>query len=605
MKIRVADYVANACANYGIKTVFSVVGGGAMNLNDAFGHNEKLNVIYNQHEQACAIGAEGYARLNNEMAAVCVTTGPGGTNALTGVVGAYVDSVPMFVVSGQVRRDSFSVMTGLPLRAMGDQEYNIVPSVKPMTKYAKCILDVKDVRYVVEKALYLANHGRMGPTWVDIPGDIQSAIIDIDELKGYEPNEEKLSVSEDQLDFIFKKISKAKRPVIYAGSAIRLSGGYNSFRKLINKLGIPVVTAWNSTDVIPNDHYCYAGRAGNFGDRFGNFSVQNSDLIISIGCRLSIRQTGFNYASWARNAFVIMVDIDESEMKKPTIHCEYPIHDDAKDFLDKFNAYLENKEIKSFAKWIKKCKSWMKKYPVVTKKHYQQKELANAYAVIDILSKSLKEGTVCVSGNGTACVVGGQAFITKEGTRFIENSGMASMGYDLPAAIGACFALEKKKLICLTGDGSIQMNLQELQTIVHHKLPIITFIINNDGYHSIRQSQSNFFKDRKLCGIGPESLDLSFPDMKKIAWAYGIKFFRITTNNQFKHFMKNKYENLNEPVIVEVMVDTKQYFQPKAGSKKLSDGSMVSAPLEDLVPYLEREELKENMIIPLMDEKNG
>ena len=292
MRIRVADYIVEKCAEFGITTCFSVVGGGAMNLNDAFGHSDKIKVIYNHHEQASAICAEGYARVNNEMAAVCVTTGPGGTNALTGVVGAYVDSVPMFVVSGQVRWDSCSLSTGLPLRAMGDQEFNIVSAVQTMTKYADIITDKKDVRYKVEKALYLATHGRMGPTWIDIPGDIQSAIIETDELVGYTFDDEPISkCTNEQIDFVISKIKEAKRPVFYAGSAIRLSGAYDVYRELIEKLNIPVVCAWNSSDAIESDHKLYVGRAGNFGDRAGNFAVQNSDLILSVGCRLSIRRT--------------------------------------------------------------------------------------------------------------------------------------------------------------------------------------------------------------------------------------------------------------------------------------------------------------------------
>lgn len=603
MKVRVADYIADACAKYGIRYAFSVVGGGAMNLNDAFGHHKDITVIYPQHEQACAIAAEGFSRVNNEMAAVVVTTGPGGINAMNGVVGAYVDSVPMIVISGQVRRDSFSVTTGLPLRAMGDQEFNVVPAAKTMTKYAECIIKLEDVRYITEKALYLANHGRKGPTWIDIPGDIQSAMIDPDTLRGYNPDENRIDigVTEEQLETIYKKIQSAKRPVIYAGSAIRLSGSYDIYKKLIEKLGIPVVTAWNSTDIIENDHKLYAGRAGNFGDRFGNFVVQNSDLILSLGCRLSIRQTGFNYASWAREAYVIDVDIDEAELKKPTIHVEYPVHDDVHDFIEKFNSYLNGKEVKSFDDWINQCHSWMKKYPIVNDKQRKQKGLANAYAITEILSSKVKEGTICLSGNGTACVVGGQVFITKKGTRLIENSGMASMGWDLPASIGASFALDKKQdVLLITGDGSIQMNLQELQTIVHHKLPIKIFIFNNNGYHSIRQSQTNFFKGRPMCGVGPDSLnDLSFPDMKKIAKAYGIPFYRFKSNSSFKKFMDEKYNEIESLSMIEVMVDTKQFFAPKAGSMKLQDGSMVSAPLEDLAPYLDRDELKEDMIIDL------
>ena len=608
MKMRVADYIVKACVDYGIRYAFSVVGGGAMNLNDAFGHCKDLTVIYEQHEQSCSIGAEGFARVNNEMAAVVVTTGPGGINAMNGVVGAYVDSVPMIVISGQVRRDSFSATTGLRLRAMGDQEFNVIPAAKTMTKYAECIMNVDDVRYITEKALYLAKHGRMGPTWIDIPGDIQSAQMDPDLQKGYNPEEDKLEigVTDEQLNEVLNRIQNSKRPVIYAGSAIRLSGGYDIYKKLIDKLGIPVVTAWNSTDIIENQHKLYAGRAGNFGDRFGNFAVQNSDLILSLGCRLSIRQTGFNYASWAREAFVIDVDIDEDEMKKPTIHVEYPIHDDVKDFMMKFNEFLKGKSLKSFSNWIDKCHEWMNKYPIVTEQQKKQTGPANAYAVVDMLSSKVDDGVVCVSGNGTACVVGGQAFITKKHTRFIENSGMASMGWDLPAAIGACFARGKKDILLITGDGSIQMNLQELQTIVHHKLPIKIVIFNNDGYHSIRQSQANFFKDRPLVGVGPDSNDdLSFPDMKKIAYAYGIPFYRLNSNQEFETFMDKKYYKIEKQAIIEVMIDTKQWFEPKAGSMKLKDGSMVSAPLEDLKPYLDRVELEDDMIIPLFDEEKN
>ena len=607
MKMRVADYIASAVSQAGVRVAFSVVGGGAMHLNDAFGHHPNIEVIYPHHEQTAAIAAEGYARVHNEMAAVVVTTGPGGTNTLTGVVGAYVDSVPMIVISGQVRRDSFSITTGLPLRAMGDQEYNIVPTVKPMTKYAECILKEEDVRYVVEKAIYLASHGRKGPTWVDVPGDIQSATIDPDTLRGFDPQEEEvpLGVSLSEMDTLFARLKKAKRPVVYAGSAIRLSGGYEVFRRLVDVLGIPVVTAWNSTDVLPNSHPLYAGRAGNFGDRFGNFAVQNSDFILSLGCRLSIRQTGFNYASWAREAYVAMVDIDENEMKKPTIHVELPIHDDVKHFMETFLRYLEGKKLPSYEKYRKRCKKWEKDYPIVTNIQRHQTGVCNAYAVMEMLSKHVKEGTIVVSGNGTACVVGGQAFLTKEGTRFIENSGMASMGYDLPASIGACIANGRKEVLLLTGEGSIQMNLQELQTIVGQNLPIKIVIFNNGGYHSIRQSQSNFFKGRKMVGIGPESHDLTFPDMKRIAWAYRIPYYRVSTNRGMGRFLKNVYDKISGYAIIEIMTDTVQFFEPKAGSMRLESGAMVSAPLEDLKPYLDREELKEAMIIPLYEGKTN
>ncbi len=596
MKIRVADYIVKKLIEANVTQAFSVVGGGAMNLNDAFGHNEKMHVVYNHHEQACAIAAEGYARVNNEMAAVVVTTGPGGTNAITGVVGAYVDSIPMIVISGQVRWDSFSRSTNLPLRAMGDQEFDIVPSVKNMTKYAITVTNKNDIRYIIEKAIYLAKSGRMGPTWIDIPGDIQSSYVEEDELKGYDySDEQNFEVKISDIYHIIDKIKEAKRPIIYAGSAIRLSGAYNEFKELINKLNVPIVTAWNSSDVIETKHSLYAGRAGNFGDRYGNFSVQNSDLIISLGCRLSIRQTGFNYAAWAPNAYVIMVDIDKAEMEKPTIHVDYKIQANVYDVIHELNNELSSKLFNNDL-WIKQIKEWQNKYPVVKPEHYEQKEIANAYAIVDILSKKMPSDMITVSGNGTACVVGGHAYYMKDKMRFIENSGMASMGWDLPAAIGVSFACGKKPLVCLTGDGSIQMNIQELQTIIHHKLPIKIIIINNDGYHSIRQSQFNFFKGKPLCGIGSDSLDLSFPNMEKIAWAYGYPYYKATTNDEFIKYMENDFDK-NEYQIVEVFVDKVQFFQPKAGSKKLENGQMVSAPLEDLIPYLDREELEKIMKI--------
>lgn len=592
MKIRLADYVVQKLIESGVHTTFSVVGGGAMNLNDAFGHTEGMRVIYNHHEQACAIAAEGYARVNNEMACVCVTTGPGGINALNGVVGAYVDSVPMIVISGQVRLDSFSGTTGLMLRAMGDQEFDIVTSVQNMTKYAVLVKDKNDIRYIIEKAIYLAKNGRMGPTWIDIPGDIQSSIIETDNLYAYDYRDEIIpSFRDEDINYIIDSIKNAKRPVIYAGSAIRLSGSYNEFKELINKLNVPVVCAWNSSDVIESNHALYAGRAGNFGDRYGNFTVQNSDLIISLGCRLSIRQTGFNYASWAPNAKVIMVDIDKEEMKKPTIHVEYPIHANVKDVIIALNKKNLIKLFDDNNSWINQIKSWMQSYPVIRPEHYAQKNIANAYAVIDMLSSNMPDNMITVAGNGTACVVGGHGYTIKKNTRYITNSGMASMGYDLPAAIGACFANDKKPMVCLTGDGSIQMNIQELQTIIHHNLPIKIIVINNDGYHSIRQSQTNFFKGKSLCGIGPDSLDLSFPDMQKIALAYGYKFLRCQTNDDFLKYMNGLFLDNEGPQICEVMVDKVQFFQPKAGSMRKDDGTMISRPLEDLAPYLDREEL--------------
>ncbi|MGM9971072.1 MAG: thiamine pyrophosphate-binding protein [Anaeroplasmataceae bacterium] len=593
MKMRVADYIVKKLSEANLDTAFCVVGGGSMNLNDAFGHSEAFKVYYNHHEQASSMACEGYARIKNKPAVLVVTTGPGGINALNGVCGAYLDSVPMIVLSGQIRWDACSLSTSLPLRAMGDQEFNIVGAVKGMTKYADIVVNKNDIRYMLEKAIYLANNGRKGPTWLDIPGDVQSSYIETDELLGYEIENISYEAKDEDIDYIINKIKESKRPIVYAGSAIRSSGSYEKFLSLIDKLNVPVVTAWNAIDAIPSDHPLCAGRPGNFGDRYGNFAVQNSDLIISLGCRLSIRQVGFNYKSWAPKSHVIMVDIDKAELLKPTIHVEYPICADVYSVIDKLNKRLDNNtKLFNNEKWMNIINGWKQKYPLLLEKFINQNKLCNAYYAIDKLSREFKG--VTVASNGTACVVGSQMYHIGEHSRFIENSAIASMGYGLPAAFGASIALGKEPIMCFEGDGSIQMNIQELQTIIHHNLPIRIVVFNNDGYHSIRQSQSNFFKGKPLCGVGPDSLDLSFPDMEKIAYAYGYSFNRVSSNKELDLYLE-KNKAITKPEILEVMVDHETYFQPKAGSMKLSDGSMVSAPLENLAPYLPKEEIDEIM----------
>lgn len=599
MKIRVADYIADFLVKNGIDTVFTVTGGGAMHLNDGFGHKEGLTCIYNHHEQASAIAAESYARINNKMAAVCVTTGPGGTNAITGVVGAWLDSIPMIIISGQVRYDTTARSTGLNIRALGDQEFDITKAVNCMTKYSEMVIDPLKIKYCLKKAIYLAKEGRPGPCWLDIPLNVQGANIDTDDLIEFDSNDlsvnKKDNIDSKMINEIIEKLKEAKRPVINAGSAIRTSGGFKVFKRLIEKLNIPVVTCWNSIDLIETDHPLYVGRAGIMGDRAGNFAVQNSDLVISLGSRLSIRQVGYNYKTWAKNAYTIVVDIDREELKKPTLHVDMPICADVKVVMEKLENDLDKDTFKfSRNEWINKCREWKKKYPVVSDKNYVDKNKVNVYAFINELSNLLPEEYVTVVGNGSACVVGSQAYIIKNKQRFIINSAIASMGYDLPAAIGACIANGKKELICITGDGSIQMNIQELQTILTNKLPIKIFIINNEGYHSIRQTQKNYFKDN-LVGVGVDSHDLEFPNFKKLAYAYGYKYFSCTRNKKLNKCI-NDVINFSGPLICEVYVDKEQNFEPKASSKRLDDGTMVSAPLEDLAPFLSREELKENMI---------
>lgn len=612
MKIRLADYVADFLVKHGVTDCFSVVGGGAMHLNDALGHNPALRVTYNHHEQACAIAAEAYARLENKIAAVCVTTGPGGTNALTGVVGGWLDSIPMFIISGQVRYDTTAryaekFLDGLHLRAMGDQEYDIVKSVEHMTKYAVMVENPADIRYILERAWHLATTGRPGPVWIDIPVNYQGGYIESDDLRGYNPIEDDAllppPVDNATIDLIIDKIRSAKRPVLHAGYGIRLSGGYAELRKTIEKLNIPIVTYWNAVDLIEDEHPLYCGRAGNMGDRPGNWAIQNADLILAVGTRISIRQVGYNWKTWARGAEVIMVDIDRAEMKKPTLHVEMPVWADAKDFLKKLNERIGNKHIFEGNDWLAVCHNWKVNYPVVQARQLDDNnEKVNVYAFVKYLSSMLPENSLTAVSNGACCVVGNQTYVIQKGSRMANNSAIASMGYGLPAAIGTCIGGGRRTTICLEGDGSIMMNLQELQTIITNQLPIKIFLINNEGYHSIRITQTNLFKEHCKVGIGPESQDLSFPKFEKIAKAFGYKYLSAHNNKEMRKVVEEALKT-EGAIFCEMFTDTSQVWEPKSSTKRLADGTLVSPPLEDLAPFLPREELKKIMVVPLIDEE--
>lgn len=641
MRVKVSDYIAGSLVEAGISQVFTVTGGGAMHLNDALGHQKGLHCLYNHHEQACAIAAESYARIHNQIAAVCVTTGPGGTNAITGVVGGWLDSIPMLILSGQVRYDTTARWSGLGIRAMGDQEFDICKAVSCMTKYCEMVIDPLRIRFCLEKALYLAQTGRPGPCWLDIPLNVQGAFVESGELTGFdaadyeaggtgwkEPSSHEILEDQqgkgelrpvrakktdmDTVRAITEKIRQSKRPVFNVGNGVRIAGAHEALMKVIERLGIPVVTGWNSQDAIYDQHPLYTGRAGGMGDRAGNFAVQNSDLVFSVGSRLSIRQVGYNYQTWARAAYVMVNDVDAEELKKPSVHADMRIHADAKDLLETLEAYLEQEQESGALPmpvfdggkglegmdWRETCRMWKETYPVVLPKHmnHGDDEPANVYALVKELSSRLKEGQITVVGNGSACVAGGHGYMIKKGQRFITNSAIASMGYDLPAAIGACMADHSQDIILLTGDGSIQMNLQELQTIIHHQMPIKIFLINNGGYHSIRQTQKNFFGE-PLVGIGADSHDLSFPDMEKLAWAYGYPYVKACHNSQLGEAIVRTL-SMEGPAICEVFVSTDQNFEPKSSAKRLPDGTMVSPPLEDLSPFLPEEEMDRNMIIP-------
>ncbi|HQT43934.1 MAG TPA: thiamine pyrophosphate-binding protein, partial [Halothiobacillus sp.] len=499
--MRVADYIAECLVAHGLKHVFMVTGGGAMHLNDALSRNKLLSVICCHHEQACAMAAEAYCRLGGRMAVVNVTTGPGGINALNGVYGAYTDSIGMVVVSGQVKRETMIGSYDLPLRQLGDQEVDIIGMVGGITKYAVVLREPTDVRYVIEKALYLSGSGRPGPVWIDVPIDVQGAIIDPVTLRGFVPGDQADVGLQGQdlraaARLVAGALMNAERPVIMPGTGVRISGAYDDFLRLVERLRFPVATAFNAHDVLPDDHEYYVGRPGTVGDRAGNFAVQNADCVLILGCRLNIRQISYNWQAFAPRATRIMVDIDEAELAKPTLSIEMPVHADLKLFLPALLAELRLFERSSEqAAYVDWCKLRKERYKVVEPAYETTNHPVNPYVFADRLFDVLAEDDVVVTANATACVTTFQAAKLKAGQRLFSNSGSASMGYDLPAAIGAAYAAPGRRIVCLAGDGSIMMNLQELQTIIAHNLNVKIFLLNNSGYSSIRQTQTAYFSD--------------------------------------------------------------------------------------------------------------
>ena len=601
MKIKVAKYMADFFVEHGVTDMFTITGGAAMHLNDAFGHKEGLHCIYNHHEQACAIAAEAYTRLTRKVAPVCVTGGPGGTNAITGVFGAWADSIPMFVISGQAKRETTVWSTDVPVRQLGDQEVEIVKCVAPMTKYAHMVTEPNEIKYHLEKAWYLCQNGRPGPVWLDMPLDVQASIVETDDLIGFDVEDyakenpeafanEHPVYDPKTTDIILEKVKNAKRPVILAGTGIRLSGGEKEFIECIEKLNIPVVTAWNAHDILWDEHPLYCGRPGTVGTRGGNFIVQNCDLLIVLGSRLNIRMSSYNYKDFAKNAFKIFVDIDKNEMNKPTIVPDMPVHADVKKFMKSIveSDYVAQPKHKEWLQWSREINA---KYPATLPSYYENKEKLNPYVFMTKLFHELEENDKVICGNGGACVISFQAAEIKKGQRLFTNSGCAAMGYGFPAAIGGCVAEKGKRVVCIDGDGSFQMNLQELQTVVYNNMNMKLIILNNNGYHSIRQTQKNLFQP-PLVGVC-DGNGLSFPDFEKLAFAYGIPYVRIDSQDGIEEKIQ-KVLNSEGPCFCEAVVDENQNFEPKLSSKVLPDGKIVSPQIDDMFPFLPKEEYEVN-----------
>ena len=595
--MRVADFIADFIfEELNVKHVFMVTGAGIMHLTDGVASHPKLQAICPHHEQTSSMAIDAYSRASENFGVGFFTSGPGGTNAVTGLCGAWQDSVPCLFISGQVKKKETTNNAKIPgLRQFGVQELDMIPIVKYACKYATTLNDPNKVKYEFEKAVHIAKSGRPGPVWIQIPMDVQSSIIDETKLNGFEHDDVIPTASDAEVDKIIKLLKKSKRPVIIAGQGIRISGAISLLEKFTSKFKIPVVTPFLGIDTIKSDLLQYVGKTGVKGDRPANFAMQNSDLIIAIGTSLHVTVIGYTYKHFAREAKKIVIDIDKKSHKKKTIDIDSFILSDAKKFFEKIIKFTENETLNDYAKWIKQCNEWKKKYPVCLPEYKQNKKSLNSYLLIDTLCKHSKKNDIFVSDAGGTYYATCQAIqLTKPGQRYIPSGAMATMGYSLPAAIGISVATNKGRVIALTGDGSFQQNLQELQTLIEYDLPVKLFVLNNDGYESIRVSQKNYF-DNRLIGESNQS-GLSFPDTLKIAKAYGIKAVRIRNYQE----LENKLDgilNFDKAVIVDVIIPRDQPIIPTVSSVVNPDGTMSSRPLEDMAPFLDREEYKKNLYI--------
>ncbi|MCI8936477.1 MAG: thiamine pyrophosphate-binding protein [Lachnospiraceae bacterium] len=578
MKKRVADIVKDILIEEGIKDCFTLTGGGAMHLNDAFGNSQEMHCTYFLHEQGAAIAAEAYARVNNQLPVVCVTTGPGGTNALTGVLCAWQDSIPMLVISGQVKTSSMVESTGLALRQFGEQESRIVETVSAMTKFAVTVKEAEKIKYYLKKAIHLAKSGRRGPCWIDIPLDVQGKYIELDVLEDYIPEKEEWQFEEDR---VMELLRNAKRPVILAGSALRTAEALDVFRSLCNKWNIPVIAAKSLADIMPNGDKNYFGNFGINGGRAGNFIVQNADCLLVLGCRLAFGHIGFNYELFSPNSIKIVVDVDKEELKKETVKIDCAVNVDVKFFLER----LVEKEV-SFDmddQWLRYCCELREKFPVYQAKFGDAKGV-NAYYFAAVLKKYMDENAICIMGNNCSSMAIKQCGVEKTTQRMWGNVNCGTMGYDIPASIGASIAAQRQ-VICCAGDGSFQMNIQELQTIVNYALPIKLFVFNNGGYRLIVLSQSRAFG--RLSGCTKET-GLGLPDIQKIAFAYGIPYFSCGQKEGLEEVIEAVLRQ-DGYAICEIYEDVDQTIEPKLGNIVQKDGSIVSPPISDLTPLLDRE----------------
>lgn len=604
--IKLSDYIFSFLENRGLKHVFLLPGGGSMHLVDSLGRSS-IEYVANLHEQAAAIAAEAYAQYTNNFGVALVTTGPGSTNAVTGVSGAWIESTPCLFISGQVKSSDLLELKGV--RQMGVQEVDIVSIIRPITKYAVTVKDPNTIRYHLEKALFLAKSGRPGPVWLAIPLDVQAALIDVDDLAGFKPGEEdkvivqdeEISLSEKAADVLNLFNNESERPVLLVGNGVRLADARSDLHHLVETLKVPVLTTWKTIDFFRQDHPYNFGRPGSIGQRAANFILQNCDFLLCLGARLDLAQVGYSYENLARAAKKVVVDIDPAEINKIAAPIDLPVYADAGSFI---RCLLEQKSRlreKDRSEWMEYCSGLRGRFPVIMPEYWDEKDYVNIYVLVEALSEILGSEDVLVPGSSGSCSeVIMQSFKIKEGQRVLNTQGLGAMGFGLPASIGACLASGRRRTICINGDGGFQLNIQELETIARLNLPVKIFIINNQGYGSIRATQRNYFQGRYVCSSRDSGLTL--PDAVKVASAYNLHTVRINNHDQLKSGIEEVL-TWPGPALCDVMINPDQPTLPRISSGQRKDGTMFSKPLEDLWPFLDREELLRNMIIPpLTDE---
>jgi acetolactate synthase I/II/III large subunit len=594
--MKLSDYVFRFIAAQGIRHVFVVPGGGAMHLNDSAGHTPGIECVFTLHEQAAAMAAETYAKYNENLGLALVTSGPGGTNAITGAAGAWLDSTPCLFISGQVKRDDLSTKTGV--RQLGVQELDIVTVVRSITKYAMTVTDPTRIRYHLEEAIYTATHGRPGPVWLDVPLDVQAAQIDVGSLEGFDPHEVEPDNLAAKVEQTIELLNASERPVVLIGNGVRLSHGQSEMRELVECLGVPILLTWLAHDLVPETDELLVGRPGPLAPRGANFTLQNSDWLLSIGARLDLVVTGYSHAGFARAATKIMVDVDAAEIRKMKMAIRVPVCADARAFMQEMLRQRDRIQPRLRPDWRLRCRDWKARYPVVLPEYFGQ-ERVSTYVLGDVLSNELTSDDVIVSGSsGAGIEIFLLAFRAREGQRVLLTTALGAMGYGLPASIGACLASGGKRTTLVDGDGSFQLNIQELETLARLRLPVKIFVLNNQGYASIRTSQSRYFG--RLTGADASS-GLTLPDLGRLAEAYGLPFAKICSQDSLTQQVQGVL-NTPGPIVCEVLTPPDEQRAPSMVSVQRADGSMVSKPLEDLWPFLDRKEFLSNMVIPVLEE---